>query len=137
MKNVVKLEVTLLALDRLQSQLLEANRYIEKLKKEHKGARAINTLFKAKRIDSDAYVIGHYFVAPLTDENSGLPSESGWFFLAGYPKRHCLEVNGVVYTIDGSTLEEYAGEMCFESYKQTSQLKSRARDANTCNKTYQ
>lgn len=68
--------------------------------------------YRAKRIDSDRFgmdmwVTGHYFTAPLTDENSGAPAEAGWFFLSGpdQPTRHLIADNGVAFTIDPDTLE--------------------------------
>jgi len=56
-------------------------------------------IFTGKRIDNGEIVKGHYFTPPLTDENSGLPPETGWFFLAGGERRHCIEKDGVVYTV--------------------------------------
>ena len=61
--------------------------------------------FKAKRIDNGEYVTGCYFIAPLTDENSGEKSECGLFFLSG-ETRHCIStLEGVVFVIDPETLE--------------------------------
>lgn len=64
--------------------------------------------FRGKRIDTGEWVYGHYFTTPLTDENSGAPSEDGWFFLTG-EQRHCISTDGVVYVIDHSTLGQYIG----------------------------
>ncbi len=71
--------------------------------------------YRAKRIDSerfgmDMWVTGHYFTAPLTDENSGAPAEAGWYFLAGpdQPTRHLIVDGGTAFTIDQTTLEPVA-----------------------------
>lgn len=32
--------------------------------------------FRAKRIDNNDWVYGHYFISPLTDENSGTKPEA-------------------------------------------------------------
>ena len=61
-------------------------------------------MFIAKRIDSEEYVQGNYFVSPLTDENSGTPPEAGHHFLSG-ETRHCIQRNdGTVCVIDLKTL---------------------------------
>lgn len=69
--------------------------------------------FRAKRKDdtihNGAWVYGHYFVAPLTDENSGMPTESGWSFLSGGDAKHCIESDGVVFVVDVETLGEFTG----------------------------
>ncbi|MDA8119997.1 MAG: YopX family protein [Gammaproteobacteria bacterium] len=65
--------------------------------------------FRGRRSDNGEWVYGHYFTPPLTDENSGLPAESGWFFLSGTEKRHCIEQDGVVYTVDPDTVGEWTG----------------------------
>jgi uncharacterized phage protein (TIGR01671 family) len=59
--------------------------------------------FRGRRIDTGKWVYGDYFRTPLTDENSGAPSEAGWFFLTGEP-RHCIGQNGVAFVIDEKTL---------------------------------
>lgn len=61
--------------------------------------------FRAKRIDNENFVEGNYFKTPLTDENSGLNTSTGWFFLADGITRHCIEQNGVAFVIDPETLE--------------------------------
>lgn len=68
--------------------------------------------FRAKRIDLDLWVEGHYFRAPITDENSGAPQEAGWFFLAGpdEPTRHLIESDGVANMVDPATLCTVKGE---------------------------
>lgn len=68
---------------------------------------------RAKRIDRDAWVVGHYFQAPLTDENSGAPQEAGWFFLAApdQPTRHLIEDDGVAFTVDPATLEPFEPDL--------------------------
>lgn len=65
--------------------------------------------FRGKRIDNGAWVCGHYFMTPLTDENSGTPADSGWFFLTGEP-RHCIGSNGVAFVIDPKTLGMSTGK---------------------------
>ena len=69
--------------------------------------------FRGRRMDdtihNGRWVYGHYFTPPLTDENSGLPAESGWFFLSGTERRHCIEQDGVVYTVDPDTVGEWTG----------------------------
>jgi hypothetical protein len=61
--------------------------------------------FSAKRIDRNETVEGYYFTTPLTDENSGVDSKFGWFFLSDCTTRHCIStVNGIVYVIDETTL---------------------------------
>ena len=65
------------------------------------------TKFRGRRIDNDEVVIGHYFIAPLTEENSGMPSESGWFFLSGSKEKiHCIEKDGVVFSVKPESVEE-------------------------------
>lgn len=64
--------------------------------------------FRAKRMDMDRWVFGEYFRSPLTDENSGAPAESGWFFLAG-ETRHCIAQDGVAFAIDPATIGQYTG----------------------------
>lgn len=65
--------------------------------------------FTGKRIDKDEWVEGYYFVAPLTDENSGSPAEAGWFFLTG-EKRHCISTeSGVVYIVQENSVH-FLGE---------------------------
>lgn len=66
------------------------------------------TKFRGKRADTGEWVYGNYFVSPLTDENSGTPPSSGWFFLSGDSK-HCIEQNHVVFVIDPETLGEFTG----------------------------
>lgn len=63
---------------------------------------------RGRRIDTGKWVYGHYFIAPLTDENSGTTPDAGWFFLTG-EKRHCIESDGVVFTVDEKTVGEYTG----------------------------
>ncbi|MCF8566886.1 YopX family protein [Alicyclobacillus tolerans] len=73
--------------------------------------------FRGKRIDYERWpknpelhwVYGHYFVAPLTDENSGMPAKSGWSFLGGAEQMHCIEQDGVSFVVDPKTLGQYAG----------------------------
>jgi hypothetical protein len=65
-----------------------------------------DVVFKAKRIDNDSLVEGYYFKTPLTNENSGLDSKFGWFFLSDGEVRHCIATtNGNVYVIDPKTIE--------------------------------
>lgn len=66
-------------------------------------------IFRAKRIDNGNWVCGHYFMTPLTDENSGAPSDDGWFFLTGEP-RHCIGSNNVAFVIDPKTLGMSTGK---------------------------
>ena len=64
--------------------------------------------FKGKRIDTKEWVSGYYFVAPLTDENSGTDPEAGWFFLNTPDKAewHCISTEeGVVYVVEGDSVE--------------------------------
>ena len=65
--------------------------------------------FRGRRIDNGEWVYGHYFTPPPTDENSGLPPESGWFFLSGSSERHCIEQDGVVFTVDPETVGQFTG----------------------------
>lgn len=65
--------------------------------------------FRGKRIDNGNWVYGHYFVSPLTDENSGTNMDKGWYFLADCVKRHCIESNGVSFVIDPETLGRFTG----------------------------
>ena len=65
--------------------------------------------FKAKRIDNGIWVSGHYFVSPLTDENSGTSPDKGWFFLSDGIKRHCIERDGVVFVVDSETIKRDFG----------------------------
>lgn len=61
--------------------------------------------FRARRIDNGRWVYGHYFISPLTDENSGVTPEKGWFFLSDGRTRHCISnENGAVFVIDVKTL---------------------------------
>lgn len=55
-------------------------------------------LFRGRRIDTGMWMTGQYVTTPITDENSGLPSESGWFFLTG-ETRHCIVKDGVAYSV--------------------------------------
>ena len=64
--------------------------------------------FRAKRIDSGAWVYGDYFKTPLTDENSGTTPDAGWFFLSG-EKRHCIGRDHVAFVVDVSTLGQFTG----------------------------
>lgn len=77
------------------------------------GDRMPTIRHRAKRIDRDIWVTGHYFQAPLTDENSGAPPEAGWFFLSGadQPTRHLIEDDGVAFTIDPTTLEPVEADL--------------------------
>lgn len=65
--------------------------------------------FRSKRIDNGEWIYGNYFTPPLTDENSGMPAESGWFFLSGGDEHHCIEQNGVVFTVDPETVGQFTG----------------------------
>lgn len=66
--------------------------------------------FRAKRIDNGEWVYGCYFVTPLTDENSGVGPEAGWYFLSDGKKRHCIsDESGVVHVVDPETLGQYTG----------------------------
>ena len=64
--------------------------------------------FCGKRIDNNEWVYGHYFVSPLTDENSGTTPDKGWFFLSG-EKRHCIEQNHVSFVVDPETISQFTG----------------------------
>ena len=71
---------------------------------------AIQMKFKGKRIDNGEWVSGHYFMTPLTDENSGIASNFGWFFLSDGIKRHCISTEeGTVCVIDPETLKRDFG----------------------------
>jgi uncharacterized phage protein (TIGR01671 family) len=80
-------------------------------------------IFRAKRIDMDRWVYGQYFISPLTDENSGEKSESGWFFLSGIDAKphHIIVQNNVAFSIDPNTLGQYIeindedGNMVYEN----------------------
>lgn len=65
--------------------------------------------FRGKRIDNGEWIYGHYFISPLTDENSGTSPDKGWFFLSDGVKRHCIERDGVVFVIDPETLSQSTG----------------------------
>lgn len=65
--------------------------------------------FRGRRLDNGHWVYGRYFRAPLTDENSGMPAEAGWFFLSGGDIKHCIESDGIAFVIDVETLGEYTG----------------------------
>jgi hypothetical protein len=56
----------------------------------------------------DRWVHGLYFTSPLTDENSGSDSSTGWFFLSG-ETRHCIVQDGVAFVIDVKTLGQHTG----------------------------
>lgn len=64
--------------------------------------------FRGKRVDNGRWVYGHYFTTPLTDENSGMPQESGWFFLTG-KTNHCIVDNTVAFVVDVKTIGQYTG----------------------------
>lgn len=64
--------------------------------------------FRGRRTDNKKWVHGHYFMTPLTDENSGATQDKGWFFLSG-ERRHCISTDGVVFVIDPETLGEFTG----------------------------
>lgn len=64
--------------------------------------------FRGKRVDNGEWVYGQYFTTPLTDENSGLPSNVGWFFLTG-EKNNCIARDGVSFVIDVKTLGQFTG----------------------------
>ena len=65
--------------------------------------------FRGRRIDNGAWVYGHYFVSPLTDENSGTNMDKGWFFLSDCIKRHCVESNGVSFVVDPDSVGQFTG----------------------------
>lgn len=65
--------------------------------------------FRAKTIKSNKWVYGHYFITPLSDEDSGTDPSAGWYFLTG-EKRHCIaNENGAVFVIDPETLGQSTG----------------------------
>jgi len=64
--------------------------------------------FRGKRIDDGRWEYGQYFQSPLTDKNSGAPSEAGWFFLNG-ETRHCIVRDTVSFVVDVQTLGQYTG----------------------------
>ena len=70
---------------------------------------ALEMKFKGKRIDTGDWVSGRYFVSPLTDENSGAHSSTGWFFLSDGIKRHCIERDGVVFVVNPDTIKRDFG----------------------------
>ena len=70
---------------------------------------AIQMKFKGKRIDNGEWVSGHYFTTPLTDENSGIAPNFGWFFLSDGIKRHCIERDNVVFVVDPDTIKRDFG----------------------------
>lgn len=64
--------------------------------------------FRGKRVDNGEWVYGDYFKTPLTDENSGLPPDSGWFFLTG-KTNHCIGQDGVAFVVDPATVSQFTG----------------------------
>lgn len=65
------------------------------------------TKFRGKRIDNGEWVIGNYFVTPLTDENSGTTPDKGWFFLTG-ETRHCISTEtGVVFVVSEESVGQF------------------------------
>lgn len=78
---------------------------------EFRGKRKDNT------VHSGSWVYGHYLVAPLTDENSGMPPETGWFFLSPSEPLHCIESDGVVFVVDNNTVSQYTGASIDEDTK--------------------
>lgn len=69
--------------------------------------------FRARRINhgelTGKWVYGCYFWTPLTDENSGAPSDAGWFFLSDGEIRHCIGQAGVAFTVDPNTVGQFTG----------------------------
>lgn len=68
-------------------------------------------LFRGKVIGRNQWVYGHYFVSPLTDENSGEPPQSGWCFLSGIgcKPHHIIVQNSVAFSVDPDTVGQYTG----------------------------
>ena len=67
-------------------------------------------LFRGKVIGRNQWVYGHYFISPLTDENSGEPIETGMFFLSYPAKPHYIIVqNNVAFSVDPETVGQYTG----------------------------
>ena len=64
--------------------------------------------FRGKRVDNGTWVYGQYFMTPLSDENSGLRPEAGWFFLTG-EKRHCIARDGVSFVVIPESVGQYTG----------------------------
>ena len=64
--------------------------------------------FRARRIDTGAWVYGDSFTTPLTDENSGTTPDAGWYFLTG-ERRHCISSDGVAFVVDEQTLGQWTG----------------------------
>jgi len=67
--------------------------------------------FKGERIDNGEWVEGHYFTTPLSDENSGAPTDAGWFFLTG-ETRHCIGKDGIAFCVHPESVQVVATEQC-------------------------
>lgn len=65
--------------------------------------------FRGKRIDNGQWVYGHCFKTPLTDENSGMPSDAGWFFLSGTDLWCIRSKDGAAFVVDRDTVGEFTG----------------------------
>lgn len=62
--------------------------------------------YRGKRKKNGEWVYGYYCKAPITDEDSGLPSSAGLYFLSG-DERYLIIRDGVAYTIIPKTLGQY------------------------------
>ena len=67
--------------------------------------------FRGKVLGREQWVYGHYFVSPLTDENSGEPPENGWFFLSGVScvPHHIIVQNIVAFSVNPNTIGQFTG----------------------------
>ena len=73
--------------------------------------------FRGRRIDYQVWpdspniqwVHGLYFTAPLTDENSGMNADAGWYFLSGGERKHCIVQDGTSFVVDPDTVGEWTG----------------------------
>lgn len=62
--------------------------------------------FKGKRVDSNEWVCGYYFVAPLSSENFEADHFGGGF------TRHCIsDEHGVVYEVEEKSVSHGTGKI--------------------------
>lgn len=64
--------------------------------------------FRGKEINSNRWVYGYYFKAPLTSEVNNTKFEDGLSFLCG-KERHCISQNNCVFEVSHVTVGQYTG----------------------------